>query len=214
MKFILFTITTLTSLLFSSNAEEILDQKCKSCHQGYIAQKQLIQNYEQNNTIFKLKAPTLTELSFALRDQIGDRRADKESQIMEIEDFLSDYLNSPDKKKSIFKDSVIKHFDTMPRVKLSEDEIEILAPYMFDYSKEMVKRHSVARYSYMDALKKAKTEDKIVLIEGYITFCRGCIKMDREVFVEDRVKKILDRDFVFVKMNMLSEKLPFGMNSM
>jgi thioredoxin-related protein len=78
----------------------------------------------------------------------------------------------------------------------------------------MIVAHSVKRYSYEEALKKAKAENKIVMIEGFIRFCRGCIKMDREVFVEDRVKEALDKDFVMVKKNMLLEELPLGIKSM
>jgi len=213
---ILLLITTLTIFLFSNSAEDTFEKKCSTCHKGYIAQSQLIKNYEQNNSLFKLKAPTLTELSFALRDQIGDRMGDKESQLMEIEDFLKNYLSDPNKKRSILSKSVTRHFETMPKMKgkLKDEEIEALASYMFDYSEEMIAKHSVKRYSYEDALKKAKAEDKIVLIEGYIIFCRGCMMMDREVFVEDVVKEALDKDFVFVKENMLKEKLPFGMKSM
>jgi len=216
MKSILLGIIALTTLIFSNSAEEIFNKKCKSCHQGYIAESQLLINYEQNNSKLNLKAPTLTELSFALRDQVGDRKADRESQLMEIEDFLTSYLENPDKNRTILPLNVVENFKSMPsmRGQISEEEIELLAPYMFDYSEEMMAKYSVERYCYKKALKKAEAEGKIVLIEGYIKFCRGCIKMDREVFVEDRVKEALDKDFVFVKMNMLAQKLPFEMKSM
>ncbi len=113
-----------------------------------------------------------------------------------------------------FEDWVIENFKTMPPIKLSEEEAELLAPYMFNFAEKMMVSHSVKRYSYEEALKKAQDENKIVMIEGYIRFCRGCIKMDREVFVEDRVKKALDKNFVVVKMNMLLEKLPLNLKSM
>ena len=202
------------SLLFSSNcAEEVFKTQCASCHLGYIAQKKLIQNYENNNSDFNLTAPTLTELSFRLRDQVGDRRADKESQVMEIEDFLLDYVNHPDKKKSILRERVLSHFKTMPKQKLTEDDAELLSEYMFDFSEKMIVKHSVKRYGYDEALVKAKKENKIVLVEGYITSCRGCIKMDREVFVEDEIKQALNKDFVLVKQNVLAKKLPLGLES-
>jgi thiol:disulfide interchange protein len=99
----------------------------------------------------------------------------------------------------------------MPPVEVNEDEVEALADYMYEYAEEMMVRHGVKRYSYEEALKKAKAEGKIVLIEGYIPFCRGCIWMDRNVMVEPKVKEALNRDFVLVKMNLLIEKLPLGM---
>jgi len=213
MKIVLF-IVMFGSLLFSGNSvKEIFKIQCGSCHLGYIPQSKLIKNYENNNSDLNLTAPTLTELSFRLREKIGDRRADKESQVLEIEDFLLDYVNHPDKKKSILRERVLKHFKTMPKQKLSEDDAELLSEYMFDFSEKMIVEHSVKRYGYDEALVKAKKENKIVLVEGYITSCRGCIKMDREVFVEDEVKQALNKDFVLVKQNVLAKKLPLGLES-
>jgi len=217
MKFLLLSITVATTLLLAKSGEEIVNQKCTACHIGYIPQSKLLVNYlEHHNSDFNLTAPTLTEISFAIKDRVGDRTADRESQLMEIEEFLTNYLNNPDKNRTILPKWVIKHFKTMPSMKgeLSEDEIEALAEYLFDYAEEMIVKHSVRRYSYQEALKKAKAEDKIVLIEGYIPFCRGCIKMDREVFVENTVKEALNRDFVLVKKNVLIEHLPLGLKSL
>jgi len=213
MKFLILSIIS-TTLILAQTAKDIFEKKCSSCHIEYIPQSKLISNYKNHNRDLKLKAPTATELSFALRDQVGDRKADIESQLMEIEDFLISYCNKPDKNRSIFTDEVIDNFKTMPKVELSEDEAELLSPYLFNLGEKMIVSHSVKRYSYQEALKKAKAENKIVMIEGYIRFCRGCIKMDREVFVEDRVKKALNRDFVVVKKNMLLEKLPLGLTSL
>jgi thioredoxin-related protein len=212
---VVFFMLIMGSLLFSQNsAEELFKAQCSSCHKDYIAQSKLNKNYEHNNSDLNLTAPTLTELSFRLREKIGDRRADKETQVMEIEDFLFDYLNHPKREKSILRKNILKHYKRMPKHKLTEDDAELLSEYMFDFSEEMIVKHSVKRYSYDDALKKAKKENKIVLLEGYITSCRGCIKMDREVFVEDEVKKALDKDFVLVKQNVLAKKLPLGLESL
>jgi len=210
----IFLSIAITILTFAQTGQEIFKDKCSGCHIEYIPQSKLLINYEKNNTILKLKAPTLSEVSFRLRDQVGDRKADKESQLMEIEEFLLGYVNHPDRTKSILPKYVLKNFKTMPSVKISEEEAEKLAPFMFDFSEKMIVAHSVKRYSYPEALKKAKAENKIVMIEGFIPFCRGCIKMDREVFVEDKVKEALNRDFVVVKTNVLTQKLPLGLKSL
>jgi len=71
----------------------------------------------------------------------------------------------------------------------------------------MVKEHGVKIYpTYQEALEVAKRENKIVMVEGFITYCRGCIKMDREVFIDDRVKKALERDFVVTKDKWFKEE--------
>jgi thioredoxin-related protein len=203
---------TMGTVLFALSGAEVFEKKCASCHDYYIPQSRLNTNYEYNNTDLKLKAPTLTELSFRLKDQVGDRTTDAEGQKFEIEVFLTVFLKDPaSNKKSILKKQTRKVFGEMPPVEVDEDEVEALADFMYDYAEQMMVKHGVKRYSYEEALKKAKAEGKIVLIEGYIPFCRGCIRMDRNVMVESRVKEALNRDFVLVKMNLLIEKLPLGM---
>jgi len=214
MKFISSILVLSSMLLFANSAEEIFKTQCGTCHVDYIPQSKLLVNYKNNNSDLNLSAPTLTELSFRLRDQVGDRKADKESQLMEIEDFLINYVNRPDRNRTILPKNVISHFKTMPPQNLTEDDAELLSEYMFDFSEKMIVEHSVKRYSYEEALAKAKKENKIVLIEGYIPFCRGCIKMDREVFVEEEVKEALNKGFVVVKKNVLIEKLPLGLKSL
>ncbi len=214
MRRLLLTVVLATGVVWAESAEELFKNKCGSCHVDYIAQSKLLVNYEHGNQDLNLTAPTLTELSFRLRDQVGDRRGDKESQLMEIEEFLITYLSHPDKKRTILSKELVSNFKTMPSIKITEEEAELLAPFMFDYYEEMMVKHSVRRYDYKEALAKAKKENKIVLIEGYIRFCRGCMKMDREVFVEDEVKKALDKNFVVVKKNVLTEKLPLGLKSL
>ncbi len=210
MRYLLLSLILSVSI-FAKSGEEIFKKRCSSCHLEYIPQSKLIKNYSNGNRDLNLTAPTATEISFALRDRVGDRKGDIESQLMNIEDFLISYCNRPDRDKSILDDEVLINFDTMPPIKLSEDEAEALAPYLFNLSEKMIVSHSVKRYNYRDALKKAKRENKIVMIEGFIRYCRGCIKMDREVFVEDRVKEALNRDFVVVKKNLQTEKLPLGL---
>ncbi len=190
----------------------IFAKRCAGCHQPYIPQLKLNKNYEQNNTLLHLKAPTLTELSFALKDQVGDRKGDVDSQLLEIEFFLEAYLPNPESNRSILPASITKHYTPMPPMKLTEEEGEALAVYMRAFSEEMMLKHGVRRYSYAEALRKAKREGKIVMIEGYIPYCRWCMRMDREVMVEPEVKEALDRDFVLVKMNLLTEKLPLGIH--
>jgi len=202
-----------SSMLFAFSGEEVFKTKCASCHTPYyIPQSKLNINYQHNNKDLNLSAPTLTELSFRLKDQVGDRTTDAEGQKFEIEEWLTAFLKDPSSnKKSILKKETRKVFGDMPPVEVDEDEVEALADFMYDYAEKMMVKHGVKRYSYEDALKKAKAEGKIVLIEGYIPFCRGCIWMDRNVMVEPEVKVALNKDFVLVKMNLLVEKLPLGM---
>lgn len=214
MKMILTLILFFSSWLFALSGEEVFDKKCAACHSYYIPQTQLLSNFmEHNNTELNLKAPTLNQLSFAFKEKVGNRREDAEAQKINIEVFLADYLDHPDKNKGVVSKKITRYFETMPSMKgqVSEEEIEALASYIYDYSENMIIQHSVKRYSVEEALQIAKKEGKIVLIEGYIPFCPWCIKMDREVMVDETVKEALNKDFVYAKANLLIAKLPLGM---
>jgi len=211
MKRIAMMILLLGSSLLAMSGAEVFQKKCASCHDYYIPQSMLNRNYQADNQELNLTAPTLTELSFRLKDQVGDRKADAQGQKFEIEAFLETFLKNPAaRQKSILPRHVRKQFGTMPPVDVSEDEIELLADFIYEYAEQMMRQHGVKRYSYKEALQKAKAERKIILIEGFIPYCRGCIWMDRNVMVEPEVKEALNKDFLLVKMNLLTEKLPLG----
>ena len=213
MKYILGAVLVLFTMLHANSGEEIFEKKCVNCHQYYIPQSQIIANAKNGNRDLNLSAPTLTEISFMLKGQVGDRTDDAEGQKLQIEEFLTDYLDTPTKDKGVIPDEFTKFFEPMPSMKgqLNEDEIEILTDFIYEYAEKMTIEHSVKRHTYEEAVKIAKAEGKIILIEGFIPYCRGCIKMDREVMVDARVKNTLEKDFVFVKKNLLIETLPLGM---
>jgi thioredoxin-related protein len=212
MKSVFIIWIVFNSLLFALSGETVFAKKCASCHQYYIPQNEIIANAKNNNADLNLTAPTLTEISFMLKDQVGDRTLDPEGQKFQIEEWLADYLDDPTKEKGVIPDEFTRFFKPMPSMKgkLSEEEIEALTDFIYGYSEKMTVEHSVERHSYEEAAKIAKARKKIIIIEGFIPFCRGCIRMDREVMVEKRVKEALDKDFVFVKKNLLTEKLPLG----
>ena len=98
--------------------------------------------------------------------------------------------------------------------KIGEEEIEAVTQFIFDYAEAMISDNGVQTYSYEEALIIAKKEHKMIMIEGYIPYCRYCIKMDREVMVEDVVKEALNKDFIVVKKNLLIETLPLGIKKL
>ena len=213
MKFSLIGLLMSMSVLWASMGEVIFKKNCMGCHHLYIPQTKLLSNFEHNNEELHLKAPTLNQLSFALKSRIGDRKSDAESQLFAIENFIASYLEHPNKREGVIPRYINKFFGIMPSMQglLDEDEVEAVSQYVFEYSENMMVKHGVQRYNYEEALKIAKKEGKIIMIEGYLPYCRFCIRMDREVLVEEHVKKVLNRDFLLVKTNLLLEKLPLGM---
>ncbi len=199
------------SALFALSGEAVFEKKCASCHsEYYIPQSRLLVNYRHNNKDLNLTAPTVTELSFRIKDQVGDRTLDAEGQKFEIEEWLTRFLKEPKAFKTILPKDVRKAYGQMPPVLASEEEIEALADFLYEYAETMMVKHGVKRYSYDEARKIAQKEGKIILIEGYLPYCRGCIWMDRNVMVEPEVKAALNSDFVLVRKNLLIEKLPLG----
>lgn len=58
-----------------------------------------------------------------------------------------------------------------------------------------------AQNSFEDALKKAKSENKRVIVDVYTDWCGWCKKMDGEAYSNSDIKKIIEESFVLVKLN-------------
>ena len=59
--------------------------------------------------------------------------------------------------------------------------------------------------SYNEGLTLAEKENKYVLINFYTDWCGYCKKMDKETYSKEEVKKILNENFVVVKVNAESD---------
>ena len=65
--------------------------------------------------------------------------------------------------------------------------------------------------NYEDALIEAKKEHKIIMIMLEKENCKFCKKMEDEVFTDKNVSKILDRDFILLKLDVNRDELPLGL---
>lgn len=202
--------------LYGSEGKEVYQQKCASCHESFIPMEKLMENFmEKNNTMLQLKAPTLNQLSFRLKQQIGDPKGDEDMHRMEVGAFIADYLNNPDKQKSVCLPDVIKYFETMPSMKgqLSEDEIEAVSEFLYEYENELIKEKSIKYESFDMALEMAKKENKIIMIKATSKHCRYCKKMDREVLLEDEVVQAFQKDFIAVSVDVGTTILPLELKA-
>ncbi len=59
---------------------------------------------------------------------------------------------------------------------------------------------------YDVGLEKAKKEKKHILVDFYTNWCYYCKKMDKEVFVRPEIVKMLNENFVAIKVNAESRK--------
>ena len=215
MKLLLLTLLTVSSL-FSMEGKEVYQKKCASCHESFIPMEKLMENFmEKNNTLLNLKAPTLNQISFRLKQQIGDPKGDEDMHRMEVGAFVSDYLKYPDKQKSVCLPDVLKYFETMPSMKdqLSKDEIEAVSEFLYEYEAKLIEQKSVSYDSFDVALKKAAENDKIIMIKATSKHCHYCKKMDREVFVESEVVQTLQKDFISVSVDVGKDTMPLGLKA-
>lgn len=220
MKRILPLILLLSSLAFSNDSKkidsgkEVYENKCASCHKLYIPVSKLKENFmENNNSTLKLKAPTINQIVFRLKRRVGDPHGDRDMQRMEIGAFLTSYLNEPNKEKSICLPEIIKHFETMPSMKgkLSEDEMEAISNFLFEYNESIYHENRTEHISFDDAIKRAKKENKIIMVELMREDCLFCKKMEREVLAEKDIVESIKKDFLSVVIDVDKEKLPKGL---
>jgi len=201
------------SMLLFADGETIYKKKCASCHKEFIPMGQLKENFvEYNNTKLRLKGPTLNQLSFRLKQNIGDPKGDEEIHLMEVSEFIKEYVYNPDKQKSVCMDEVLEAFETMPSLKgqISQEDVEEVAEYIYHFDKNSLRENSPQYVGFESALKQAKNENKLIMIKGSSEHCHFCKKMDREVFSEKEVRDVLERDFISVEIDVYKEKLPLG----
>lgn len=138
MKWILILIIFFINSLFASGYK-VYKNKCSSCHQEYVEVPKLIENFEKNNTILNLKAPTINQLSFRLKQMIGDRELDEEIHLFEVSEFIKDYVINPDKDKSVCLDIVISNFETMEsmRGKITTEELEMVSEWIYYFDENL-----------------------------------------------------------------------------
>ena len=122
------TLLTLlaTSTLLAQTGETLFTSYCASCHTTVVGVNEsggkITPIYEApyaGDVINKLKIETKTKESFIT--------------------FVKDYINEPDKRKSLYGKKAIKDFGLMPSLKgvMTEDESSILAEYLYSsYGKE------------------------------------------------------------------------------
>ncbi|DAB40684.1 MAG TPA: hypothetical protein CFH81_04095 [Sulfurovum sp. UBA12169] len=115
----LYTLLT-TSVLFSQSEAVLFDTHCADCHATILGVNEAggkVTNVYgapyAKDVIDKLKAETKTKEAFV--------------------EFIKDYINEPDKRKSLYGEKAIKKFGLMPSLKgvMTESEVNELAEYLY-----------------------------------------------------------------------------------
>ncbi len=201
-------------------AKELFAKKCSSCHKEYISFKKLKENfYERNNKLLNLKIPTENMLAWAIMDssrKIGDHE-DPDMRSIEIEEYLKNYLAKPDINDSICDTTALKYYIKKEPIKITDEEAELLAQYFMGYKENRLKNipktilNLTTKYDEKKILKKAKTNGKHIIVYATSETCYFCKKMEKEVLALKDIQAKIDEDYLFLKIDIDSTKLPFNL---
>jgi thioredoxin-related protein len=209
-------VSMILSGLVANEGKGLFEKHCASCHTPFIPMEKLKENFlDHNNTLLHLKAPTLNQLSYRLKQRIGDPKGDKDIHRMEVIAFMSDYVLHPDRQKSVCLEEVMQNFETMLSLqgKVTQEELDKIGEYLYDFDKKMIREKGVKYEGFDEALKRAKKEHKIIMIEAMSEDCHFCRKMEREVMIDDEVVNTLKKDFVSVAIDVRKHQLPLGLHT-
>jgi len=215
-------ISNLNANASYEKGQEIFLEKCSSCHSKHIDMKILKTNFfEKKNKLLNLSSPTVNMLAYAIMDSpkhLGDN-SDPEMQQIEIEEFLKNYLDKPEISNSICEPSIIKYYDKKLFVdyKLSDEDISSLSVFFMNYKKERLRKDPkkirvlTNSFNENDLLKEAKDSNKKILVYATSKTCHFCKKMDKEVLSLNDVENKIQKNFIFLKVDIEDISLPFNL---
>lgn len=198
--------------------KEIFDNKCASCHKGYISFTKLKENFfQRNNELLNLEIPTVNMLAWAMMEssrKIGDPR-DPEMRVIEIEEYLKEYLENPDINNSICDAHVLKYYKKKEPMSISDEEAVNLAYFFMEYKKNRLKSTAEKikvldkKYNEKELLKEAQSQGKHFLVYATSQSCYFCKKMKREVLDLEEIQEKINDDYIFLEVDVDFVTLPF-----
>jgi len=203
-----------TLSIWARTGEEVYQEICSKCHVAYIPADKLEKNFnEYNNTLLNLKAPPVSQIAEAMKKKLGDPNASEKMRRLEVSAFIADYILYPDKNKSILSPEISKHFETMPSLKgkISPEDIEIISNFAYDFDPKKYIESRRSDIPFQKILQRAKKEDRIIIIEAMAPRCRFCEKMKKGALSDPQVMALLQKEFIFVSIDLSKENLPLDL---
>lgn len=198
----------------------LFEEKCSSCHKDYISFKKLKENFfERNNTLLNLTIPTENMLTWAIMEsskKIGDP-SDPEIRVMEIEEYLKDYLAHPDINNTICDSHVVKYYKKKEPMEISDDEATLLAEYFMGYKEDRLKRFpkpvKILEKNSDDAkiIKEATDARKQIIVFATAQDCYFCKKMKKDVLDLTEVQEAINEDYIFIEVDVDYVSLPLNL---
>lgn len=72
--------------------------------------------------------------------------------------------------------------------------------------KQALEKTGLKSYPFEQALDKAKAENKLVLVEVSAIWCSTCRKLDNEIFADKEVRRVINENFVFSRLEYETEE--------
>lgn len=203
------------------DGKKVFDAKCIACHKEYIPINLVKENFfAKSNKLLNLKAPSVNMIVWAMNN--GPKKIIDENELdfqeIQIENFLKSYLEIPDRFNSICDDNIIDYYDNKVSMKgqLSDNDYANLAKYFLEYKNnikedEILKDTKYSQKEQSNILEEANKKSKKIIVYATSSSCYFCKKMDKEVFANDVVKKILEEDYIFLEIDMDKFSLPFDL---
>jgi len=150
LKKILFLIPITTIILFSQpTGEKVFNKNCADCHATVLG---VTHDGGYENTLLT-PAPYITDLVKKLKEKTLTKE--------KFTEFIKEYIENPDKRKSLYGKRAIKEFGLMPSLKgaLNEEEKSLLLDYL--YNEKYIKKESKKIKKVRKLEKKIDPREKL-----------------------------------------------------
>ena len=154
MKKIIPFILLSTAILSAQSGDEIFSNNCASCHAEILG----ITNDGGYDNKYITQAPYIIDLVAKLKEETSSKE--------EFAAFIREYIQNPNKRKSLYGKKAIKEFGLMPSLEgaMSDEEINLLVNYLYDEG-----------YKTQEVVQKSKAVEKIDPREEFFTKnCASC----------------------------------------
>jgi len=148
-------ILAITSGVFANSGEMLFDKHCSGCHANVLG----VVNDGGYDNSYLTPAPYVADLVTKLKEQTKSKE--------EFAEFIKEYIENPDKRKTLYGKRAIKKFGLMPSLKgtMNDEEMAELTSYLYTYNEQrMPKKEEIKKIP----LKISQEE------ELFNKHCSGC----------------------------------------
>ena len=145
-KITVFFILLATTTLFGKSGEELFDQNCATCHSAVLG----VTNEGGYENSYITPAPYVADLVEKLKKETASKD--------EFAKFIKEYIQNPDKRKTLYGKKYIKKFGLMPSLNgaMKDEDISKLIDYLYTYNDEKMQKKKTEK-----VVKKISHEEEL-----------------------------------------------------